>query len=67
MLFRSRPGLEDAIDRAARLAGLEAPPRVVSPRRRFSVFDLLRNQFGLEIGRALPTLPLFKTPLYLMD
>lgn len=61
-------GLEDAIDRAARLAGLEAPPRIVPPRRRFSVFDLLRNQLGLEIGRGLaPTLPLFKTPLYLMD
>jgi protease IV len=60
-------GLEDAIDGAARLAGLEAPPRVVSPRRRFSVFDLLRNQLGLEMGRALPALPVFKTPLYLMD
>jgi protease IV len=60
-------GLEDAIDRAARLAGLEAPPRVVSPRRRFSVFDLLRNQLGLEMGRAMPGLPVFKTPLYLMD
>jgi protease-4 len=60
-------GLEDAIDGAARLAGLEAPPRVVLPRRRFSVFDLLRNQLGLEMGRALPALPVFKTPLYLMD
>jgi protease-4 len=60
-------GLEDAIDRAARLAGLEAPPRVVSPRRRFSVFDLLRNQFGLEMGRAMPAVPVLKTPLYLMD
>jgi protease-4 len=60
-------GLEDAIDRAARLAGLEGPPRVVSPRRRFSVFDLLRNQLGLEMGRAMPALPVFKTPLYLMD
>ena len=60
-------GLEDAIDRAARMAGLEGPPRVVSPRRRFSVFDLLRNQLGLEMGRALPALPVFKTPLYLMD
>jgi protease-4 len=61
-------GLEDAIDRAGRLAGLEAPPRVIPPRRRFSVFDLLRNQFGFEIGRGLgPVLPLFKTPLYLMD
>lgn len=60
-------GLEDAIDRAARLAGLEGPPRVVTPRRRFSVFDLLRNQLGLEMGRAMPALPVFKTPLYLMD
>jgi len=60
-------GLEDAIDRAARMAGLEGPPRVVSPRRRFSVFDLLRNQLGLEMGRAMPALPVFKTPLYLMD
>lgn len=60
-------GLEDAIDQAARLAGLDVPPRVVSPRRRFSVFDLLRNQLGLEIGRGLPVLPVFKTPLYLMD
>jgi protease-4 len=60
-------GLEDAIDRAARLAGLEAPPRVLTPRRRFSVFDLLRNQLGLEMGRAIPALPVFKTPLYLMD
>jgi hypothetical protein len=41
---------------------------VLPPRRRLSVFDLLRNQFGLGVGAALtPALPVFKTPLYLMD
>jgi protease-4 len=60
--------LEEAINGAARLAGLDVPPRVLLPRRRLSVFDLLRNQFGLGVGGALtPALPVFKTPLYLMD
>src|SRR3989442_362021 len=59
-------GLEDAVDGAATLAGLPKPPKVVGPRRRFSVVDLLRNQLGLT-GLATPSLPLFKTPLYLMD
>jgi protease-4 len=61
-------GLEDAINAAAKRAGLDVPPRVMQPRRRFSVMDLLRSQLGL--GRAtalLPTLPAFKTPLYLFD
>lgn len=61
-------GLDDAVNAAARLAGLAVPPRVIPPRRRFSVFDLLRDQLGL--GRAQgsgPALPVFKTPLYLMD
>jgi protease IV len=66
-------GLEDAVERAARLAGLPLPPRVVPPRRRFSIFDLMRSQLGFELfggpgGRLLaPSLPVFKTPLYLMD
>lgn len=61
-------GLEDAVERAARLAGLPTPPRVIEPRRRFSILDLLRNQLGVGTGRALgPALPTFKTPLYLMD
>jgi protease IV len=61
-------GLEDAIDRAGRLAGLAVPPRIVPPRRRFSLFDLLRNQLGLAASQGLaPALPVFKTPLYLMD
>jgi protease-4 len=60
--------LEEAINGAARMAGLDVPPRVLLPRRRLSVFDLLRNQFGLGVGAALtPALPVFKTPLYLMD
>ena len=61
-------GLEDAINTAATLAGLEVPPRVIPPRRRFSVFDLLRNQLGLDGSHVVaPVFPLFKTPLYLMD
>jgi protease-4 len=61
-------GLEDAINGAAKLAGLETPPRVIQPRRRFSVMDLLRSQLGLGKASALlPALPAFKTPLYLLD
>jgi protease-4 len=61
-------GLEEAIDRAAKLAGLETPPRVVQPRRRFSIMDLLRSQLGLtKAGGIVPALPVFKTPLYLLD
>jgi protease-4 len=61
-------GLEDAIDEAARLAGLETPPAIIPPRRRISIFDLVRNQLG-AVGIALgtPALPAFKAPLYLMD
>ncbi len=60
-------GLEEAVNRAARLAGLPVPPRVIEPRRRFSILDLLRSQLRLPAGWAPPALPLFKTPLYLMD
>lgn len=65
--------LEDAVERAATLAGLPLPPRIIPPRRRFSIFELLDNRLGLDLfrgvgGRVLgPGLPLFKTPLYLMD
>jgi len=59
-------GLEEAVEGAATLAGLPKPPRVIGPRRRFSIVDLLRNQLGLT-GLATPMLPLLKTPLYLMD
>jgi protease-4 len=61
-------GLEEAINGAAKLAGLELPPRVILPRKRFSVMDLLRSQLGLARAVSLmPTLPAFKTPLYLLD
>ncbi|MGH2393817.1 MAG: hypothetical protein ACRDGH_10045, partial [Candidatus Limnocylindria bacterium] len=59
---------EEAINGAATLAGLEIPPRVVPPRRRLSIFDLLRSQLGLATSQLIvPVLPVFKTPLYLMD
>jgi protease-4 len=62
-------GLEEAIDAAAKLAKLPTPPPVERPRRRFSLIDLIRNELGLTVpGVLLPTrLPMFKTPLYLMD
>jgi protease-4 len=61
-------GLEEALDGAATLAGLPKPPMVVGPRRRLSVFDILRNQLAQAgwLGVS-PALPVFKTPLYLMD
>lgn len=60
--------LEDAVNRAAVLAGLPVPPRVILPRRRFSVFDLVRGWISLPSpGAMAPGLPIFKTPLYLMD
>jgi protease-4 len=62
-------GLEDAVLAAGKLAGLPGTPNVIQPRRRFSIMELLRNQFGgTAVGVLLrPTLPAFKTPLYLMD
>jgi protease-4 len=62
-------GLEEAVLAAGKLAGIPAPPNVIQPRRRFSVIDLLRNQFGGTPAGVLlrPTLPAFRTPLYLMD
>jgi protease IV len=62
-------GLEEAIDAAAKLAKLPTPPPVERARRRFSLIDLIRNELGLTVpSMILPThLPVFKTPLYLMD
>jgi protease-4 len=62
-------GLEDAVLGAAKLAGIPGTPSVIQPRRRFSIMDLLRNQFGGTAAGLLlrPGLPSFKTPLYLMD
>jgi len=61
-------GLEEALDDAATLAGLSKPPRVIGPRRRLSIMDLLRNRLDLGTWMSLPpALSVFKTPLYLMD
>jgi protease-4 len=62
-------GLEDAINAAATLAKLPTPPNVERARRRFSLIELLRNELGVPApaGFLRPGLPVFKTPLYLMD
>ena len=61
--------LEDAVNEAAKLAGLAIPPAVIRPTKRFSVFDLLRSQLSFRLpGLAVaPSLPTFRTLLYLMD
>jgi len=60
-------GLEDAIEAAAKLAGLPPKPKVIYSRRRFSLRDLLRNELGLgPVTRMLPALETLRTPLYLM-
>ena len=46
--------LQDAIKLAARLVGIEGEPRVVEPRKRFSLRDLLENSF---LGRIAPVMP----------
>jgi protease-4 len=61
-------GLEEALDGAAVLAGLPRPPRVVGPRRKLSIMDLVRNRLDLgQWSSVPPALSVFKTPLYLMD
>ena len=63
-------GLDEAIEGAATLAGLPPRPRLILPRKRFSLSDLLKDQLGLPLPDArqlLPGFAAFKTPLYLMD
>ncbi len=61
-------GLEDAIDAAGRLAGITGKPRVIYPRRRFSLRDLVASQVGIGTATSLlPALPSLRTPLYLMQ
>jgi protease-4 len=60
-------GLEDAIEAAGKLAGIVGKPRVIYPRRRFTLRELLSNRLGLDAAAALlPALPSLRTPLYLM-
>jgi len=60
-------GLEDAIEAAGKLAGIPGRPKVIYPRRRFSVFELLQSRFRLEATELLPGLASLRTPLYLMQ
>jgi protease IV len=61
-------GLEDAILAAGKAAGIEGRPKVLLPRRRISLIDLIRNELGLRQAiTLLPALPTLRTPLYLMD
>lgn len=41
--------LDDAIQLAADLGGIEGEPRVIEPRKRFSVRDLLESKFGVLV------------------
>src|SRR5215470_16382409 len=61
-------GLEEAIAAAGKLAGVTGKPKVIYPRRPFSLRDLVSTQFGLGgATNLLPALPSLKTPLYLMQ
>ncbi len=54
--------LEDAVNEAAKLAGLPVPPAVIRPSKRFSVFDLLRSQPRPPPAGARGRLPLPDLP-----
>ena len=61
-------GLDDAINAAAKLAGLKIPPRVLQPRRKTSIVNLIRSELGIPAASGLlgARMPVFQTPLYLM-
>ena len=59
-------GLEEAIAAAGKLGGIPGPPRILFPRKRFSLFDLVKGQLGLS-GATSFSRPIFTTPLYLME
>ena len=47
--------LQDSIKLAARLVGIEGEPRVVEPRKRFSLRDLLENSFLGRVATVMPS------------
>ena len=60
-------GFEEAVEAAAKLGGVPGKPKLILPRKRFSLTDLLRNELGVGVpSTILPTLPTLRTPLYLM-
>ena len=61
-------GLEDAVEAAAKLAGIPGRPKLIYPRRRFSLRDMLQNRLGFDAAaHVLPSLLSLRTPLYLMQ
>jgi len=60
-------GREEAIQAAASLAGITGKPKLLVPRRRFSITDWVQERFGGRSFLFPASLPPFKTPLYLMD
>ncbi len=60
-------GREEAIEAAANLAGISGKPKLLFPRRRFSIWDWLQERLGGRSFVFSPPLFPFKTPLYLMD
>jgi protease-4 len=59
-------GLEEAIEAAGRLAGIPEKPRVIYPRRRSWLRQLLGAQGLAGASQLLPAFPSLRTPLYLM-
>lgn len=60
-------GFEEAVEAAAKLSGILGKPKLIFPRRRFSISELLRGELGLGAPAGLlPSLPTLRTPLYLM-
>ncbi|MFZ6017541.1 MAG: signal peptide peptidase SppA [Nitrospirota bacterium] len=47
--------LEDAIQSAARLAGIKEEPEVISKKERFSILNLLRGKFPKELSDIFPS------------
>ena len=61
-------GYEDAIEAAAKLGNIPGKPKILYPRRKFSLRELLENRLGLGAPSSLlPALSGIRTPLYLMQ
>jgi protease-4 len=61
-------GFDDAVEAAGKLANIPGRPKLVYPRKKFSLKDLLESRLGLPAaGQLLPLLSGIRTPLYLMQ
>lgn len=61
-------GLEEAAEGAAKLAGLPERPKLILPRRPFSLWEFLRSQWEWTgTAPVADRIRLLQTPLYLME